>query len=178
MAWTAPRTWTDGELVTAAIMNAHVRDELNAIGPLVRLRKTADESVTSNATPQNDDHLFFTIGASEVWAVECVLFWTDNNISASALRVGWSVPAACTGTYTFSYKGNVATAMVPSDPTGLGTNQIADRAQTADQTALIWATIVNSTTPGTVNLQWAQSSSSGTATTVKANSTMFGYRIA
>jgi len=28
MAWTAPRTWTTGELVTAAIMNTHVRDNL------------------------------------------------------------------------------------------------------------------------------------------------------
>ena len=26
MAWTAPRTWTTGELVTAALMNTHVRD--------------------------------------------------------------------------------------------------------------------------------------------------------
>ena len=28
MAWTAARTWTTGELVTAAIMNTHVRDNL------------------------------------------------------------------------------------------------------------------------------------------------------
>lgn len=28
MAWTAPRTWTTGELVTAAMLNAHVRDDL------------------------------------------------------------------------------------------------------------------------------------------------------
>lgn len=28
MAWTAPRTWTTGELVTAAMMNSHVRDNL------------------------------------------------------------------------------------------------------------------------------------------------------
>ena len=26
MAWTAPRTWVTGEIVTAAIMNSHVRD--------------------------------------------------------------------------------------------------------------------------------------------------------
>ena len=26
MAWTAPRTWVVGELVTAAIMNTHIRD--------------------------------------------------------------------------------------------------------------------------------------------------------
>ena len=29
MAWTTPRTWTTGETVTAAIMNTHVRDNLN-----------------------------------------------------------------------------------------------------------------------------------------------------
>lgn len=28
MAWTAPRTWVSGEVVTAAIMNVHVRDNL------------------------------------------------------------------------------------------------------------------------------------------------------
>ncbi len=31
MAYTNPRTWTDGELVDETIMNAHVRDNLNAI---------------------------------------------------------------------------------------------------------------------------------------------------
>ena len=29
MAWTTPRTWTDGELLTKAIMDPHVRDNLN-----------------------------------------------------------------------------------------------------------------------------------------------------
>jgi hypothetical protein len=29
MAWTTPRTWTPGELVTALMMNQHVRDNLN-----------------------------------------------------------------------------------------------------------------------------------------------------
>lgn len=31
MAWTIPRTWNPGETVTAALMNAHVRDNLNAL---------------------------------------------------------------------------------------------------------------------------------------------------
>jgi hypothetical protein len=34
MAWTTPRTWATSELVTAAIMNTHVRDNLNAAFPL------------------------------------------------------------------------------------------------------------------------------------------------
>lgn len=31
MAWTTPRTWTAGELVTASMMNTHVRDNLNSL---------------------------------------------------------------------------------------------------------------------------------------------------
>lgn len=34
MAYTAPRTWVTGELVTAALLNTHVRDNLNAAFPL------------------------------------------------------------------------------------------------------------------------------------------------
>lgn len=32
MAWTTPRTWVAGEVVTAALLNVHVRDNLSAIG--------------------------------------------------------------------------------------------------------------------------------------------------
>lgn len=31
MAWTTPRTWTTAEVPTAAIMNAHIRDNLNSL---------------------------------------------------------------------------------------------------------------------------------------------------
>ena len=31
MAWTTPRTWVPAELVTAALLNAHVRDNLNLV---------------------------------------------------------------------------------------------------------------------------------------------------
>lgn len=34
MAWTAPRTWTTGELVTKGIMDTHVRDNFNAVLPV------------------------------------------------------------------------------------------------------------------------------------------------
>lgn len=33
MSWTSPRTWTTGELVTAAICNAHIRDNLIVCNP-------------------------------------------------------------------------------------------------------------------------------------------------
>jgi hypothetical protein len=34
MAWTTPRTWVAGEVVTAALLNAHVRDNLLAVSGL------------------------------------------------------------------------------------------------------------------------------------------------
>ena len=33
MAWSDPRDWTTGEVVTAAIMNAHVRDNFDQTAP-------------------------------------------------------------------------------------------------------------------------------------------------
>jgi hypothetical protein len=32
MAWTTPRTWVAGEVVTAALLNTHLRDNLDALG--------------------------------------------------------------------------------------------------------------------------------------------------
>ncbi len=34
MAWSVPRTWVTGELVTGSIMNTHVRDNFNALLPV------------------------------------------------------------------------------------------------------------------------------------------------
>ena len=33
MAWTTPRTYTTGEVITAAILNAHIRDNFNETAP-------------------------------------------------------------------------------------------------------------------------------------------------
>ena len=35
MAWSSPRTWVTGEIVTAALMNTHVRDNFNVTAPAV-----------------------------------------------------------------------------------------------------------------------------------------------
>lgn len=32
MTWTTPRTWTAGDVVTASLLNIHLRDNLNAFG--------------------------------------------------------------------------------------------------------------------------------------------------
>lgn len=54
MAWTTPRTWIPGELVTASMLNIHLRDNMNA------LRATSVPTViplTDGATPALDASL-------------------------------------------------------------------------------------------------------------------------
>ena len=35
MAWTTPRTWVPGEMVTASMLNIHLRDNMNALNPVL-----------------------------------------------------------------------------------------------------------------------------------------------
>ena len=61
MAWTQPRTWVAGELVTAAIMNTHVRDELLAIeeGTVALDAVTLDGQTTAPAVaPSGDGRIY------------------------------------------------------------------------------------------------------------------------
>jgi hypothetical protein len=178
MAWTTPKTWAAGEVLTAANFNAHIRDNLNAVGPIVKLRKTADETVNNSAALQNDNHLFFSIAANEVWALDCFLIWTDSNVSAGALKVGWTFPSGCTGTWTLIAKRAGDIYLHGADPVALSATAQSDFGQTADQPALIRATVVNSTTAGTLQMQWAQASASVSDTIVRTNSTMIAHKIA
>jgi hypothetical protein len=53
-AWTAPRTWVAGEVVTATIMNQHIRDNLNFLNepPACLVYNTGSQSIANN-TPTN-----------------------------------------------------------------------------------------------------------------------------
>lgn len=52
MAWTTPRTWTDGEVVTASIMNTHIRDNLLELraAPTCRVYRSTSLSLTGTVT--------------------------------------------------------------------------------------------------------------------------------
>ena len=54
MSWTAPRTWVTGEVVTAALLNTHVRDNLIDLD-----RRTSPNEATVN-TGQTTSSLSYT----------------------------------------------------------------------------------------------------------------------
>jgi hypothetical protein len=175
MAWTNPRTWTDGELVTKAIMDVHVRDNLNAIGARQHIRKTADQSVTSNTVLVNDTHLFFSIAASEVWVVEVRLYYTGA--TTGDIKMAWAVPAGATGRHSALGQNTSITAFDHVYNATL-TTAIPLGALTSGESANHYATIVNAGTAGTVQWQWAQQASDATATIVLTNSILIAERVA
>ena len=172
MAWTDPKTWAFQEGVESAELNLHLRDNLNAIGAHVRLRKTADESVTSSVTLQDDDHLTFAIAANEVWIVELML---HCNSGAGGFTLRITAPSGSSG---ISQLFNDTTAgSVTGAHSNINANLISAGATYTDEPFWIRATVVNGATPGNCLLQWAQGSSNGTASTIKANSHLLAHRI-
>lgn len=47
MAWTTPRTWTIAEFVTKAILDTHIRDNLNALAGITGIIPAAGATATA-----------------------------------------------------------------------------------------------------------------------------------
>lgn len=139
--------------------------QVNDLAPRF-VRKTVNESLTTNTTIQNDDELVIAVAASTNYEVDCYLIW--NSPAAADFKLQWSTPAGVSGYWT---------------PT---TQNLAAGAGTVYQGALAWATqaqlegqgadtftrisgVLTTTAAGNLQLQWAQNAASGT-TTVGAHS--------
>jgi hypothetical protein len=74
MGWTTPRTWVDAEVVTAAMLNTHVRDNENWLRAHhgCRLYKSADQTVANG----NNDVISFN---SEVYDTDGFHDTATNN---------------------------------------------------------------------------------------------------
>jgi hypothetical protein len=168
MPWTTPKTWSAGETLTAANFNTHIRDNLNAIGPTIaRARTTADVS-NATTTLANLTGISFAIGASEIWVMELHGF---VNIDATGdYKSNWSVPSGATG----HHWTNAATLGGARD--ALTTSIVVGATGSGDYPLDEYATVVNSTTAGTVQFQFALNSASG-STTWRANAHMIAHRI-
>lgn len=143
-------------------------------------RKTADESVTSSITLQDDDHLTFAIAANEVWQAEFIL--AVDGAAAGDLRVSLGVPAGATyRRFDLGPAPGVADAETSSVAIGSRTTGVASfgtASATDTGTVRVVFLVVNGATAGTIVLQWAQLTSSATATTLRQHSHMMARRVA
>lgn len=140
-------------------------------------RKSADESVTSSTTLQDDDELFFAVTASSIWVANFYL--AHEAATAGDIKYEVTVPSGATGfiqiigmdpTTVASIRALASTAPIGGLAIGgLGAGTLG--------CSLVSVSVSVSATPGDVKLQFAQQSSSGTATTIKAGSFLVAHRI-
>lgn len=152
------------------------------VGQVLFARKTADESVASSTTLQDDDHLTLSVAASAFYQAELFMIF-DGDATTGDLKIQFSAPAGAAFSYgtlsphtdqtsTTSSTMKVAEQTLAAASTygcmGSGTN-IIGRAS---------GLLVTSGTAGTFKLTWAQNGSTATATRLRANSYLLLRRVA
>jgi hypothetical protein len=133
--------------------------------------KTADQSITSDSTLNNDSELFFTMAANTKYQFKLEVFFDSGTTPDFKWRhSGPTSPTlvrivergSAPGSTTLSF--NVATAYSSSD------NALTSSSATTGGYVSLEGIIHNGVNAGDFHFQWSQNSSSTTATTVRAGS--------
>jgi hypothetical protein len=161
-------TWGVGQVLTAADVN-------NWLVPLAAV-KTADQSVTSSVILVNDNELVVTLAASCTYDFQCYLDYEGAAGAGNGIQWTWNGPAGYALRYQGIYNNTAATPILTSH-TGSFSASAGSGGAGVLQGASMFGTVVTAATAGTLTLQWAQATSSATATIVHAQSYMKLQRI-
>lgn len=138
-------------------------------------RKSADQTVNNSSTLQNDDHLFFSVGANETWMVLVVLdFVTD---ATADFRSNFSVPSGASGRQSVMGRDTVSNLQM-SESAIPGNLAYAGSAGPTRGTFMLQALIRTAGTAGTVTFQWAQGAATVVDTVAKQESSLVGFKVA
>lgn len=148
----------------------------------VAKRAAADQSLTTTATLTNATGISFTISANEEWLVQINCDF-GAVLSTTGLQVGATLPVGATADFDVNLSDIAVTALnVLSGTTVTPATGIALPAATlagiTNAGAIIDLWILNGSTAGTVQFQFAQNTSSGTALTLRKGSYLIGWRVA
>ena len=169
-------------------LNATVTGNLtvSGIGQVQYIVKTADETVTSSTTLQNDDHLVLAAVANAVYVFALDLYITESTDYVGDSKMSFTCPTGATfdmhgaGAHATSFTGGTS-----SDGEWIGKLATSSAGATLAYgvgnvlTAVrVYGRLVMSSTAGNLQLQWAQNTSDGTGTTLKAGSYMMMTRVA
>ena len=141
-------------------------------------RKTAETQVVNNsATLVNDNTLAFAIGASETWIVD--LYARVISSAAADFKSAWDVPASATIIGIGHHHDSVGGAVtIGNEFTADATAAEFNSASAGPFIHQEHVVIVNSTTAGTVQFQWAQTTATVVDTYVRTNSYITFRRVA
>jgi hypothetical protein len=136
MAWSAPRSYSTGELVTAAMLNQEIRDNLNFLAAMHGAR--AYRATNQNITTATD--------TAVVWTAES--YDTDVYHDLVTAPSRFTIPSGFAGYYQMRgqarFEGNNTNFRVARIRLN-GTTDLAEDQRSPDATA-VFATTVSSTT--------------------------------
>lgn len=145
-------------------------------------RSSAGQSLTTQIVLQNATGLSFAIAANEEWICE-VNCDMGAVLSTTGLQVAMNAPVGA----TMDFDVNMSDIAVTAGNVLSGTTQTVGAAIALPALTLAGITnagvscdcwVLNGATPGTVQFQFAQNTSSGTALTLRRGSYILGWRIA
>lgn len=139
--------------------------------PIIGKHKAADESVTTNASPQSDDDFLFSIGANETWVFTITMGVTSG--ASGGFKWLFTLPAGAAGRARVLLENLIAMDIDITAGSGTTTTFTS-----GDSRGIISGYIANSSTAGTAQFKWSQNASNGTATIVKRGATMIAARVA
>lgn len=164
-AITATTAGTTGQVLVGVTSSAPVFGNWLPIAKY----KSADETVTSSNTLQDDDHLSFAIGASEVWAF--LLIIRGSGATSGGMKWAFTVPSGATS------RGHITMPNTTGADQDLTASAGASGSFGLTTGYQISGYVANSTTAGNFTFQWAQQTSNGSGTTIKRGSTLTAWRI-
>lgn len=143
--------------------------------------KTADETVTSSTTVQNDDQLFLPLALNAKYKFDAVIFYSGGASPIGDLKLKWTGPVGAVmqwanfgvNTSGLTQYNVVVEALAAASPRAVGTNGAGNWMSCRPA-----GTLTTAGTSGNLQLQWAQNSSSATGTIVYANSYISLLRVA
>lgn len=160
---------TDAETL-AASSDSVVMTPGNLGANIIRVYKSADETVNDSAVLQDDDHLLFAVGANEVWHYEVGL----NAVSGLTpdFKFKWVVPDSTTMKWSTFAITSTGTAELDE------TSELVVGGTSANRWILFQGTISVSSTAGNIQLQWAQNTQDASDTKVLKGSYIIAHRLA
>lgn len=139
-----------------------------------KLRKTADESVSSSTTLQNDDVLKIALAASDAVEFSAVMFVSSTS-STPDFKMTFTVPSGASVRWHAEYFDG-ANYQGSSVITGSGTTIPFQVAANVVGMVKLTGIVVNGSNAGDLQLQWAQNTSNGTSVTVQQRSFLLGSK--
>lgn len=171
---------TSSQTLTNKTLTSPVINSATGIGQALIKRKTADESVTSSTTLQDDDHLTFSIAANEEWVVHYLLSIPNACLlSTTGMKLAVTVPASATGLVTARFVGDgTDNSLTVKGSLGSAMTFAAGTIVSAGGMFDVMVNVINSSNAGSVTLQFAQNTSNGTAVTISKGSFLVAHRVA